>query len=88
MKLKKSKTKWPTFNEEALEQAETVKYDDTFNGKANRTKTNKLEGIKIPQNPDYQKIHALSSESVEKLHKIKPETIGQATRISGVSPQT
>ena len=88
MKLKKIKNKMADFNEEALEQAEIqVKYDGYIQRERQTVlKTNKLEGIKIPQNFDYQKIHALSSESVEKLHKIKPETIGQATRISGVSP--
>ena len=51
-----------------------------------RLKLNKLEGIRIPKTFDYTKLNAISSESREKLNHIKPETIGQASRISGVSP--
>jgi tRNA uridine 5-carboxymethylaminomethyl modification enzyme len=49
-------------------------------------KLNKLEGIRIPKAFDYAKLKAISTESREKLIDIKPETIGQASRISGVSP--
>ncbi|HPD63954.1 MAG TPA: tRNA uridine-5-carboxymethylaminomethyl(34) synthesis enzyme MnmG [Bacteroidia bacterium] len=49
-------------------------------------KMNKMEEIKIPDNIKYEKINSLSSEAVEKLNKIKPKSIGQALRISGVSP--
>ena len=49
-------------------------------------KHEKLEGIRLPQSFDYNKLNAMSSESREKLNNIKPETIGQASRISGVSP--
>ncbi|MGL1516789.1 hypothetical protein ACSTH5_23480, partial [Vibrio parahaemolyticus] len=40
----------------------------------------------IPANFDYKKLTALSNEAVQKLSKIKPETLGQASRISGVNP--
>ncbi|OGW85458.1 MAG: tRNA uridine-5-carboxymethylaminomethyl(34) synthesis enzyme MnmG [Omnitrophica bacterium RIFCSPLOWO2_01_FULL_45_10] len=46
----------------------------------------KIEHIKIPENIDYSKIHGLSSEIKEKLTKIRPLTLGQASRISGVTP--
>ena len=46
----------------------------------------KLENIKIPADFDYKKCYGLSTESSEKLTKIKPASIGQASRISGVSP--
>lgn len=49
-------------------------------------KFGKMEKIKIPENIDYKKIYGLSSEAIEKLTKIKPESIGQASRIAGVTP--
>lgn len=49
-------------------------------------KMNKLEYIKIHPTFDFLKVKSLSSEAREKLIQIKPETIGQASRISGVSP--
>jgi tRNA uridine 5-carboxymethylaminomethyl modification enzyme len=47
---------------------------------------NKMEYKRIPENTDYSFIKNLSNEAKEKLDLIKPETIGQANRISGVSP--
>ncbi|MBK9271558.1 MAG: tRNA uridine-5-carboxymethylaminomethyl(34) synthesis enzyme MnmG [Saprospiraceae bacterium] len=49
-------------------------------------KMNRLEAVKINPEYDYHKINALSNEAKTKLSKIKPITIGQASRISGVSP--
>ena len=49
-------------------------------------KMNRLETIKINPEFDYKKINSISFEAREKLSKIKPNTIGQASRISGVSP--
>ena len=49
-------------------------------------KRSKLEHIKIPASIDYKKLHGLSAEAIEKLTKIKPETLGQAERISGIGP--
>jgi tRNA uridine 5-carboxymethylaminomethyl modification enzyme len=46
----------------------------------------RLDEIKIPEHFDYHKLASLSKESREKLHLIKPETLGQASRISGVNP--
>jgi len=73
---------------EGLEQAEIqIKYQGYINReKENALKLNRLETIKIPKDFDFKKIKAISSESKEKLDHIKPETIGQAARISGVSP--
>jgi tRNA uridine 5-carboxymethylaminomethyl modification enzyme len=49
-------------------------------------KFEKLESKPIPDNIDYNNVHGLKKEAKEKLLKIKPATIGQATRISGVNP--
>jgi len=47
---------------------------------------NKQENLRIPSSIQYQNIRSLSNEAVHKLGKVQPETIGQASRISGVSP--
>ncbi|MDH7604185.1 MAG: tRNA uridine-5-carboxymethylaminomethyl(34) synthesis enzyme MnmG [Melioribacter sp.] len=49
-------------------------------------KMEKLENVLIPLNFDYSNLKAISSESREKLSKVKPRSIGQASRISGVTP--
>ncbi len=54
--------------------------------KANADKLNRLENVVIPQTFDYDKVKSLSYEAREKLTKIQPATISQASRISGVSP--
>jgi len=73
---------------EVLEQTEIqVKYSGYIQKeKNNADKLNRLEGIKIPSNFDYSKLKSLSFEAKEKLTKIKPTTVSQASRISGVSP--
>ena len=50
------------------------------------SKMEKLENLKIPIEFDYLKLKTISTEGKEKLHKIKPRSLGQASRISGVSP--
>ena len=54
--------------------------------KNNADKLNRLEDVKIPENFDYDKIKSMSYEAREKLKKIRPVTISQASRISGVAP--
>ena len=75
-------------NHEAIEQSEIlIKYAGYIEKeKENVEKFNRLENIKIPNKFNYHKILSISSEGREKLTKIKPKTIGQASRISGVSP--
>ena len=73
---------------EVLEQTEIqVKYGGYIQKeKNNADKLNRLEGIKIPENFDYSKLKSLSYEAREKLTNIRPATVSQASRISGVSP--
>ena len=73
---------------EVLEQAEIqVKYSGYIEKeKQNADKLHRLEAVKIPDNFDYRKIKSLSYEAREKLEAIRPATISQASRISGVSP--
>jgi tRNA uridine 5-carboxymethylaminomethyl modification enzyme len=77
-----------TYTNEELEQAEIeVKYNGYIRQEQeNVDKLLRLEYIKIPLTFDYSTVSSLSSESREKLTKIKPESIGQASRISGVNP--
>lgn len=75
------------FTEEELEGAEILM---KYNGYIEREKEvadkmMKLENIKIYDKIDYKSLSSLSAEAVEKLTKIKPTTLGQASRISGVS---
>ena len=49
-------------------------------------KIKKLEKLQIPRNIDYSKYLSISTEARQKLNKIKPETIGQASRVPGISP--
>ena len=73
---------------EVLEQTEIqIKYAGYINKeRANADKLNRLEGIRIPEKFDYSKLKSLSYEALEKLQSIKPVTVSQASRISGVSP--
>ena len=76
------------FDQEIIEQAEIqVKYSGYIEKeKNNADKLNRLEDVKIPENFDYSKIKSMSFEAREKLKKIQPTTVSQASRISGVSP--
>jgi tRNA uridine 5-carboxymethylaminomethyl modification enzyme len=76
------------FNSEVLEQAEIqVKYSGYIEKeKNNADKLHRLENVKIPDGFDYSKLKSLSYEAKEKLEAIRPVTISQASRISGVSP--
>lgn len=75
-------------NSEVLEQAEIqVKYSGYIEKeKNNADKLHRLENVIIPENFDYSKLKSLSFEAREKLETIRPATISQASRISGVSP--
>ena len=75
-------------DDEVVEQTEVhVKYAGYIEKeKNNADKLTRLEHVSIPENFDYHKVKSLSIEARQKLTKIKPVTISQASRISGVSP--
>ncbi len=77
-----------SFEKEILEEVEIlIKYESYIEKeKLMADKLKRLEGLKINKNFNYANIKSISLESREKLNKLKPENIGQAARISGVSP--
>lgn len=76
------------FDDEIREQAEiNIKYKGYIEKeKENVAKLNRMENIKIPADFDFNKITSLSAEAKQKFIKLRPQTIAQASRISGVSP--
>jgi len=76
------------FKEEVREQAEiNIKYKGYIEKeKENVAKLTRLENIKIPEDFDYTNLSSLSTEAKQKMSKVRPKTIAQAGRISGVSP--
>jgi len=76
------------FNNTSIEQAEIqIKYKGYIEKEQeNVNKMNRLEYVKIPSDFKYESIKSLSIESLQKLNKIRPETIAQAGRISGINP--
>jgi len=77
-----------SFDSDSCEQAEIqVKYAGYIEKeKNNADKLSRLEYVKIPDSVDYSKMTSISFEAREKLNKIRPATVSQASRISGVSP--
>ncbi len=76
------------FTEEIIEQADIqIKYNVYIEKERELVKRmNQLEDLLIPENFDYDRILSLSAEAMQKFKKIKPRTLGQASRISGVNP--
>lgn len=76
------------FSKESIEQAEIqLKYDRYIEKEREiAERISKMENLKIPVDFNYDNVAALSMESLQKLKKIKPNTLGQASRISGVNP--
>jgi tRNA uridine 5-carboxymethylaminomethyl modification enzyme len=74
--------------DEMLETAEiAIKYEGYIvRERQMADKIKRLEKISLDEEFDYQKLKSLSTEARQKLTKIRPRNIGQATRISGVSP--
>ena len=75
-------------SKESIKQAEIkIKYGGYLDKEAEAAKKlSKLEDIIIPKDFNYNKLHSISTEGKEKLNEIQPRSIGQASRISGVSP--
>jgi tRNA uridine 5-carboxymethylaminomethyl modification enzyme len=76
------------FSNDALEQASIqIKYDVYIEKEKELVeRMSQLESLVIPEAFDYKKISSLGNEAREKLSKIKPTTLGQASRISGINP--
>lgn len=76
------------FDEETLEQVEIQTKYDTYIEKEKElvAKMSQLEELMIPANFNYNKLFSLSNEARQKFIKIRPQTLGQASRISGVNP--
>lgn len=77
-----------SYFDEVIEQASIqIKYDIYIQKEKELVKKiGQLENLEIPENFDFKKIQALGNEAKEKLTKIKPRTLGQASRISGINP--
>jgi tRNA uridine 5-carboxymethylaminomethyl modification enzyme len=73
---------------DVVSQAEIqLKYEGYIEREEDQAKKmGRMEEVKIPDSMDYRALKSLSSEAKEKLSAIKPVTIGQAARVSGVSP--
>jgi len=78
----------PLLNWSVIEQVEVmIKYEGYIKKQLLQVEQfKKLENKYIPQGLDFRTIKGLRIEAIEKLHEIKPQSIGQASRISGVSP--
>ena len=76
------------FLKECLEEAEIqIKYESYIEKEDELAdKLRRLENIKLPKDFDFHQLQSLSYESREKLNRYQPETLGQASRISGISP--
>lgn len=75
-------------NEECIHEVETmIKYEGYIQNQIKEAKSmSKLDDVQIPLNLDYTNMEGLALEARQKLEKIRPTTIGQASRISGVNP--
>jgi len=87
-KLKKILPELNSLNKDVIEQ---IEIEAKYAGYLERQRADILdfkkdENLKIPKSINYNKVGSLSNEIVEKLSKIKPPTLGSASRISGVTP--
>ncbi|MGH2645533.1 MAG: tRNA uridine-5-carboxymethylaminomethyl(34) synthesis enzyme MnmG, partial [Chitinophagaceae bacterium] len=84
----KLKTALTGYQSDILEQAEIQIIYNTYIEKEKELveKMNQLEDLHIPENFNFDKLNSLSKEARQKFNRIRPQTLGQASRISGVSP--
>jgi tRNA uridine 5-carboxymethylaminomethyl modification enzyme len=76
------------FSKESIEQAEIqIKYQVYIDKEKELVaRMSQLENLEIPEQFDYQRIISLGAEAREKLNRVRPRTLGQASRISGINP--
>ena len=76
------------YSDEVLEQVEiSIKYEGYINkAKKEVNRMHELEDVKLPEDIDYNKVPNLASEARQKLEQVRPISVGQASRISGVNP--
>jgi tRNA uridine 5-carboxymethylaminomethyl modification enzyme len=84
----KTLSAFKNYSREAIEQAEIqVKYQVYIDKEKDLVeRMSQMENLPIPELFDYQKISSLGIEAREKLSRVKPQTLGQASRISGINP--
>lgn len=77
-----------SFNKDTIEQAEIqIKYERYIEKEQEiATRMSQMENTQIPDSFDYDRVAALSNEALQKFKRIRPRTLGQASRISGVNP--
>ena len=77
-----------SFNNDTIEQAEIqIKYERYIEKEQEiATRMSQMENTQIPDSFDYDRVSALSNEALQKFKRIRPRTLGQASRISGVNP--
>ena len=91
MSIRKLNELWPELTELSLEEKKQLEIQARYATYLERQRVDietfrRDEGLKIPTTIDYSRIGGLSSEAIEKLIKVRPETIGAAARIPGVPP--
>lgn len=87
-KLAEADTERPELSADVMEEAEIkIKYKGYIDRQLSQVEQfAKMERKLLPENQDYGEIHGLRLEARQKLNKVKPKSLGQASRISGVSP--
>jgi tRNA uridine 5-carboxymethylaminomethyl modification enzyme len=82
---------WPQLSELNRDILETIQIDAQYSGYLGRQEADILafrrdEGLKLPDDLDYEAVRGLSTEARQKLSRIRPATLGQASRIDGITP--